>query len=227
MTRICSLAALALFGATWANGGILTQVNTRAALGGNDFVDWGQLGPDFTTVTSPFNVTSNLGLGPNAVVNGTQDFFSIQEGNTWGGNFAAGDNVLFNQASGPFTITFASPIHGAGLQFQSATFGPFTASITAFGAGNINFGTVTRTGTSSNAADNSAIFLGVISSLNDIVSLQFDLTIPSPLAPTEDPNGFGVNRLDLVDNQPTPEPSVIALFSTGLGLFALLRKGRP
>ena len=226
MRRAILLATLSVGLCSWQlPAGILTIATTRAGLGGNDFIDWSQLGPDFTTVTSPLNVTSNGGLGPDHVVNGTQAFFSIQQGNTWGGNFAPNAAVLYNQAGGPFTITFASPISGAGLQFQSATLGSFTAIITVFGAGNVNFGTVTRSGTSTNNGDNSAIFLGALSSLNDIVSLQFNVTILSGGNQINDPNGFGVNRLDLVAGPTSvPEPTTVVLFSAGVGLITFLRR---
>jgi hypothetical protein len=43
-----------------------------------------------------------------------------QQGNGWAGNFAPNDFVLWTGgANGPITISFASPVFGAGAQIQS------------------------------------------------------------------------------------------------------------
>jgi hypothetical protein len=226
MKQLFRWMAVAALGMAGLSAGTLTQVNTRGGVAGDDFIDWGQLGADFTAVTSPFDVTSNLGLGPNLIVNGAQNFYSVQNGNHWPGNFAPSDNLLDDPQGGPFTITFAQAIAGAGMQFQSGTYGPFIASITAFGAGNVNFGTVTESGISSNAGNNSAIFLGFTSSATDIVALQVSVTIDSDTGTqVTDPNGFAVNRLDLVTGGLSiPEPSVVTMFAAGLGAIALRRR---
>lgn len=208
-----------------AFGGSLTTITSRSTLNGNDFIDWGQLGPDQTDVTAPFNVQTNLGT-TDQVTNGSQVFSSIQQGNTWAGNFAPGDNLLFccnlssNPAPGPYTINFASPVRAAGAQFQSLDNGLFIATITAFGAGNVSFGSVTETGTSNNNGDNSAIFLGVQSALTDIVAIQLDVTFGR----SGDP--FAINRLDINTGAPSgvPEPSTI--FLVGAALLLLIWRRR-
>src|SRR5579875_1245390 len=191
-----------------AFGGTITSVLLRSTLNGNDSIDWGQLGPDQTDVTAPLNVHTSLGAA-DQVTNGSQVFSSIQQGNTWGGNFTAGDNLLFccnfsgTPSGGPYTITFASPIRAVGAQFQSLDFGAFTATITAFGAGNTNFGSVTEIGASNDNADGSAIFLGVQSSATDILAIQLNVTFSAS------PDPFAINTLSINTGSTSgvPEPA--------------------
>jgi hypothetical protein len=200
--------------------GVLTPINNLGSLGANDSLDWGQLGPDLTVVPSPSSATSANGLLV-AFANGIQDFYAIQQGNTWGGNFNNGDNLLFNAAGGPVTLIFSSSISGIGLRFQSIDFGIFTAYITAFGAGNVNFGSVSLNGTSNNAADGSALFLGVTSSSADITSVQLNVQVNGS------DNPFALGSLSIAEplvTGPVPEPSTI--FLAGAGLLAALRFGR-
>ena len=81
---------LALSGPAQAS---LSLVTSRSALGGTDFIDWGQLGGPFTVVPGPVNVVSNLG-----VVVGVNDAGNIMErrdqGNGWAGNFAPGEPLM-------------------------------------------------------------------------------------------------------------------------------------
>lgn len=204
-----------------AFGGTLTSVSIRSSLSANDSIDWGQLGADQTDVTAPLSVHTFLGAA-DQVTDGSQVFSSIQQGNTWGGNFTAGDNVLFccnfsgSPSGGPYTITFASPIRAAGAQFQSLDFGAFTATITAFGAGNTNFGSVTETGASNSNNDGSAIFLGVESSATDIVAIQLQVTIGAS------PDPFAINTLSINTGSVSGVPEPGSAFLAGIALAALV-----
>jgi len=212
------LVAVAVF-APFSFAGALTTITSLGSLGATDFIDWGQLGPDLTDVPGPLTVTSNLGETV-TVANGTSDFLSVQQSNTWGGNFLPGEHLIVNQAGGTYTITFATPIQAAGMQFQSLDFGAFIATITAFGAGNTNFGTVTANGTSDSSANGSAVFLGVQSSAMDIVALHVDVQMNS----LDDP--FANNMLSFAGQVTAlPEPSTMALGGAGL-LLGILRRRR-
>ncbi|MBS1854785.1 MAG: PEP-CTERM sorting domain-containing protein [Acidobacteria bacterium] len=196
-------------------------MNSASSVGATDYVDWGQLGPDLTDVPGPFSAASNLSAALN-VANGTLDFWSVQQGNSWGGNFTTGDNLLYDVNGGAVTIAFANPISAFGTQFQSLDNGPFTIFVTAFGAGNVNFGTVSATGTSNNLADGSAVFFGVQSNQLDILSLLVNVQWNG----ADDP--FAINRTLFstagASNGSVPEPSSLML--AGMGLAAALWRMR-
>lgn len=190
-----------------------------AALGANSYIDWGQLGADLTTASSPFAVTSNLGLI--GTVSGPNEFWAIQQGNTWGGNFAPGDNVLYSTGPGAFSISFASPVAGAGARFQSAFLGSFVARISAYDLADVILGTVSLAGTSNSAGDGSAIFVGARSTARDISRILINVQ------QSEADVDFAISRLELaVPPASVPEPSTVAFAVTGLLGIALLRRRR-
>jgi hypothetical protein len=207
---------LALSGPAQAS---LSLVTSRSALGGTDFIDWGQLGGPFTVVPGPVNVVSNLG-----VVVGVNDAGNIMErrdqGNGWAGNFAPGDHLLWTQgANGPITLTFSlNGVTAIGSQIQANFFGPFTAQISAYDSSHTLLGTFSEAGNSTPNGDNSAIFIGVRSSSANI----FTLVLAVPVA-SFNPEDMAINRVDF-SSQPVPEPStlvslgVMGLCAAGFGL---------
>src|SRR4051794_32596219 len=112
--RLLSLVAL-LAASSFAS---VVAVTTPGGLSATDSLDWGQVGLDLTIVGGPFNVTSAMG-NTVTVSNGTNDFYAVQQGNTWGGNFAPGENLIYNQMTGSVTLAFLTPIAGFGTHFQS------------------------------------------------------------------------------------------------------------
>ena len=140
----------------------------------NDTVDWGQLGPSFTLLTTAENWTSTGALytgqvGITGSLIGTQNFERLDQGNGWSGNFLPGDHLLWNEGAQFQTgidigVLFNNPSFGGGAQIQSDFFGPFTATLTAFdGSGNL-IGTTVMAGNSNSNNDGSAIFIGFQSS---------------------------------------------------------------
>lgn len=215
MSKTIRLAfLLAVLAAT--SSASVVAVTSPGSLLANDNLDWGQLGPDLTVVTSPVNVTSLLGNTVN-VANGTNELWSVQQSNSWGGNFNPGDNVLFNFAGGPLTLVFLTPVKAVGAHFQSWDFGAFGISITAFDSANTLLGTVTTSGTSNNAADGSAAFLGVLSSSADIASLVVNVQVSSA------DNPFALGSLSIAEQVAVPEPSTMFLAIGGV-LAAVARR---
>jgi hypothetical protein len=204
----------------------LTLVTNRSALAGNDFIDWGTLGPRSTVVFNPFTINSNGGLSTNVSQTGGS-FERRNQDTNWNGNFAPGDALLWTRGTnGPISMTFATGISGGGLQIQSFSYGAFTATIEAFDAGNVSLGSFNLAGNSSGNRNNSAIFIGVTSSTANISRLVFGVPTASFL-----PQDFAVNRFDLVtsNNNGTavPVPPQFLATAVGAGLSALkLRKGK-
>jgi hypothetical protein len=192
----------------------VVAVTMPGALGANDSLDWGQLGPDITTVTGPVDVLSALGYTVN-VSNGTNDLWSLQQGNSWNGNFNPGDNLLYNQATGPVALVFLIPIRGFGARFQSSDFGPFSIFITAFDATHTSLGSATIDGVSDGAADGSAAFLGLLSTSADISSVEVNVQVGRT------DNAFALGSLSIAEA--VPEPSTMLLAFGGM-LAVVARK---
>jgi hypothetical protein len=203
-----------------------TGLTSRAALGANDFEDWGTLGPSFSTPSNPFAATSNGGLGLSVSQQQPGSFQRLDQNNGWGGNFAPGDALLYTavetlgSAGGPIIISFSHPVVGAGAQIQEDLFGTFTAEILALdGSGNV-LGSFSEDGISNGNGDNSAIFIGIKDSSNaaSISKIEFALTAAQN-GPT---TAFAINEFSIdsaaVAAVPAP-PSVIPLAIGALGLL--------
>jgi hypothetical protein len=213
------LALLFLVGAGSAHASVIL-VTSPAALGANDSIDWGQLGPSFTSLTSPQSVVSGGGL--NATVSSSGGVFERRDqGNGWNGNFAFGTPLLWTTTTGgpDITVTFATPVSGAGAQIQADFFGDFTAQIILNGGA---LGTFTENGTSNGNNDNSAIFIGALSSIADITTIEFSLT-----SAVNNPNDFAIGTLALnTTGGAVPEPSSLVLLGTVLAALAWSLRNR-
>lgn len=221
MVRGKFYAVLLLLAAS-AQAGVISAVGTRAGLGANDLVTWGTSADDFTSVASPYDRTSTLGLNISSVLTGGFTIFE-QGGVAYAANFNPGEIILatFPQ-DGPVTINFATAVRGLGFNIAHDTTGtPFQGSLSFYGAGNVLFGTVMVTGTSTNAGDGSAPFLGGISSAQDILSVVVSVDQQGGIS------AFGINQVSLLTDPAggdVPEPSTVSLCAMALAAGAMWRR---
>ncbi|MGB3401483.1 MAG: PEP-CTERM sorting domain-containing protein [Microcoleaceae cyanobacterium] len=219
----------------------VTLITERTELGGNDQLDWSSLGKVFDPfnfdptafLPNTFSAVSDDNLAitvdiPSASSPSITPPFVFQTGFPPTGiptNFADGDFILFTGFEppqpgpfvpalgnpGPITITFDTPVKGAGTQLAVDDTLAFEAFISAFDAGDNLLGTFSVDGTSSLNLDNSAVFLGIQSDTANISRLVF--------SSSEDNRAIGINTLSIAS---VPEPtSILALFSVvtfGIGL---------
>ena len=212
---IISLALIGLLYPVSQASAAPALVTSRAALAGNDFIDWGLFGPTFTTVADPSNINSNNGIITATVsMPSGGDFERRDQSSGWGGNFAGGDHLLWtNGDNGPMVIAFDKPVNGAGAQIQADMYGPFTATINVYDASNNLIGSFSLNGNSDGGADNSAIFLGVMDTSPTIKRIEY--SVVSSLTPSDD---FAVNQLDIID----PPAAVPTVTEWGMIIFAVL-----
>lgn len=201
-----------------------TTVSSRAALGGDDFVDWSVLGPAGTVVSSPFTVNSNGGLAVTGSKSGTfrtlvQHTPVTTVGVDWQGNFARGDALLYTNTAfgggvGPIDLTFGAAVTGAGAQVMTDNFGAFTGTITAFDSSNNVILSSNFNGVANLNEDNSAVFIGIKSNVANIKRLRID-------AGNSD---FVINRLDILRGSANavPEPASLALALPGILPFGFV-----
>jgi hypothetical protein len=216
-----TFTALALmFGTVGSAQAVVVQAGSRAALGATDTIDWSVLGAPFTTVSNPFSILSTGG-GVTTTVSqpGGGDFERRNEGfvGGWDGIFTPGQALLWNQDNtNELTMVFSVPLFAVGADIQSDGFGPFTANIEAFGAGNVLLGTFSVTGNNTGGSTGTAPFLGVISSAADITSIRYSIDF--------DNFGLAINHTSMA---PVPEPGTLSLVGTGLvGLVGAIRRRR-
>ena len=203
-------------------------VASRAALGGNDFVDWGQLGAAFTSVENPSAFVSNSGLITGTV--GRENPGDIERRNEnppaggWNGNFAPGDRLIWtNNTAGAMLIDLNTSVAGLGANIQmDRLLGLFDATIEVYDVLNNLLASFTIQGDSNNGHDGTAIFIGVLSSSANIDHI----VLYTDQARTRAQDDFAINQLDLRTGAAAVVPGPASLVLVGLGLLALGVAGR-
>ncbi len=195
----------------------LTMVTDRGALGATDTVDWAQLGPAGAHLFTPVFATSSGGGVTVDVSSPPGEVFRHDQSVDWTGNFAPGAALVFEQHElEPLQLSFAAPVLGAGAQIQESLLRDFTATIRAFSPTDAPLGSFTVAGLATDAADDSAPFLGVLSD-TPIGRIVFDTVGPGGAVD----DGFAVNALALVE---VPEPASLTLLAGALALTAAWRR---
>ncbi|HXX49370.1 MAG TPA: PEP-CTERM sorting domain-containing protein [Myxococcota bacterium] len=219
-------AAIALFASEQARAATFTFVTSRSALGANDYVDWGQLGPDDSFAANPSAVTSSLG-GSYTVSKAIADSFTrFDQGGCCADApppIATGDHLLFTNDFGNDgqSVILAGGMYGAGADVFADAGGAFVARITAYDSiGNV-LASFTASGDSNGSASGSlAPFLGIVS---DAPFAKIGFSLDSA---TGDTNYLGLDRVSLRTTQ-APEPGSLTLLGlVGAGLVSLARRSR-
>lgn len=176
--------------------GTLTQAVTRAALAANGMINWADAGPNTVDINgNPFVIESSSGHRYIVRKSTNGPFRRLTQGSGWAGNFAPGDALLNHGSSdGPVIIESTSLGGGCsaiGMQIMANQDGPFIATLKAYDANGILLGTFTASGTANANADNSAVFLGVTSTAQNIHSVSVDTNT------TEWGGDFAINQVSI------------------------------
>ncbi len=214
--------AALLLGAALAPSAQASFVGSRVALAGNDSINWGQLGASEAGVASPAAVNSVGGATATVSNSGGAMMRFDDDGSAFAGNFALGDQLLSNfMAAGTLTIDFLNPVAKVGAQLMSFDYGAFTGVIEVFDSANLLLESYAIEGLSSDAQDNSALFLGVSRNAADIDRVSFSVR-----GTAQGNLDFALNRVDFNQDggtgtgpTPVPEPSSSALLGAALLAF--------
>lgn len=224
--RLFSLCIALLLCVAYAHAQV-TLVTDRSNLNANDCVDWGVLGPVYTSLSNPTALTSNGGVAIQAEVVEPGLMLRLDQSAGWDGCFTPGDRLLYTgYEQGPLVITFGQPVISVGSQIQWNGLGAYTARITAYDGADNPLGYVTRDGLSNFDGDGTALFIGVADS-NGLPSIQ-RIVFSLENVPNRSKD-FTINQLDFrTRNTEVPEPGSLALLA-GVGVASslfLLRRRR-
>jgi len=168
----------------------IEEVSTPSGLPQDGSINWAVVGPAFTSVPSGTAVPVT-GLPDLSMTFSTATGLSLQLLTQcpgvdcgWVGNFAPGAPLLWTGGSyagdgswtgnGPLTVTFNSPQRGLGFQIMADEAGPFTATLCAYNSGDTLLGCVPFSGNGTDAADNSAVFIGLYDDAQEISKVTID-----------------------------------------------------
>ena len=170
-------------------------VGSRGQLIESDYIEWGILGGTSASVANPTAFNTNSGM-PVSVSQASNLMRRETQGVSFFGNFAPGAQLLNTAGyNGPISISFQSSVAGAGCQIQCApNLAPFTAQVTTFDLEGNVLGVWSAAGNSTNANNNSAIFIGARDSQNRIKRIQFNVTFISGGIGY---NTFAINRVTI------------------------------
>lgn len=200
LTLVIPLMALLLW-ACDSVAGTITQVMSRDALGGDDYVDWAQLPQPDMFLPLSFLVTSNNGL--TAQVVGPAELFSNRQADPSIGVFGMGEFLV--ETKSYLEIMFAQPVRGVGAHLgRSFCRCPIVAELVLFDTSHLVLASLTTQGPDKNPDGDAVVFLGAVDTEAEIKSARFYV---KGVAPEQIGDTFAINRLDLVATIPVDQAS--------------------
>ncbi|HTO54299.1 MAG TPA: PEP-CTERM sorting domain-containing protein [Myxococcota bacterium] len=225
---VLAAAAVLICANAGARAASFTLVTSQAGLGANDFIDWGQLGPDDSFAANPSPVTSSLGSSFTLSKTQSDDFTRFDQLGCCGlvapPPVASGDHLIMtnDQGNNANSIIVAGSMYAAGSLVFAVAQGDFIARITAYDSiGDVLASFIVNGSTNpSGYGTGLAPFLGIVS---DAPFAKVGFSLDSA---TGDTAYLGIDTLFL-RTTPAPEPESLALLGLGVaGLLLVTRRQR-
>ena len=218
MKTISRLSWLALLTALASPAAWLT-VNDRALLGASDRLAWGTAAGNYELLASTF-VSASVGGAPVEVSQAGAAFFRVDQSSGWYGNFAPGEELLWNYFGGAVTLDFGpAGMTALGFQIQPDLYGAYNAQLEVFDAAGQLLGVSSGTGSSTSLGDGSALFLGI---LGDSTFHRARILLTSG----DSPHSFAINALDFRMGV-TPTPPLAPISTSSLYLTVPIEASVP
>lgn len=179
-----------------------------------DTIDFRQFSGYYDTPTLSGTTINGVGF----TISGSPTYEAMPQGMAfWEGAFPNGNRVLFAPDVGPTTILFDDVINGiSNLGLQSNNWGPYTATLTAYGLdGTTVLGTSSYSAVSANAPGTQLGFSLAVAGIRSIV-----------LSSTNDLDGVGLGNITILSA--VPEPATWAMMIAGFAMAGVaMRRRKP
>jgi hypothetical protein len=231
--KLLLLAIAVLCLGTFASADNFVIFPDRASQNPNDIIDWSQLGPAGTFVTTPAGISTfngNVGLAGN-IGAGNGDFIRVDEGNGWNGGFdyletlvwTGNPNVIPGTGFGPFAIELTNPVSSVGFSIEADLIAPFTYTVNFLDSSGASIFTYTANGNFGCGFANGCVSFFGAGDLNGnhIAAVIISTDSGDPLWN----NDFAIDDVSLGSASSGPEPGSLVLLGSGLlGLAGIVRR---